>query len=124
MRRRKSLFRKAEGAERRGLLCLLTYTGTEFESSLFQEHIHFLKVHIINGPGKPQRLLFLFTIYKKCPELPIDWLLLLESKWSTTFWSFQRKISGSNGTPEKPPVFPDGIFQAEIRVEAFAVVLR
>ena len=38
----------------------------------------------------------------------------LESEWNTTFWSFQRKISGSNGACEKPPVFPDAIFHAEI----------
>jgi len=49
--------RSGEEAERRGLHHLLTYIGTEFEGSLFQKPFRFLKVLIINGPGKPQRLL-------------------------------------------------------------------
>ena len=57
MRRRKIQLRSGEKAERRGLHRLLTYTGTEFESSLFQEPFRFLKVLIINRPGKPPRLL-------------------------------------------------------------------
>ena len=57
MRRRKRQLRSEEGAKTRGFHRLLTYTRTEFESSLFQEPVRFLKVLIINGPGKPQRLL-------------------------------------------------------------------
>ena len=57
MRRRKRQLRSGEEAERRGLHRLLTYIGTEFEGSLFQKPFRFLKVLIINGPGKPQRLL-------------------------------------------------------------------
>ena len=33
------------------------------------------------------------------------------------FGSFQRQLSGTNGTPEKVVLFfPDGMFQTEIRV--------
>ena len=40
---------------------------------------------------------WLFTIYK---------MIQLESKWNTwLFWSFQRKIPGSNGTSEKVVLF-------------------
>ena len=41
----------------------------------------------------------------------------LESKWNTTFWVVQQKISGNNERSEKVVLFfPDGIFQSEVRV--------
>ena len=63
---------------------------------------------LLGKPGSIQSLLSFTQIFRKNR---------LESKWNTTFWVVQQKISGNNGTSEKVVlVFLYGICQMEIRV--------